>query len=55
MKNQPFQHTNRSIMIDHIEEELGMIIDAWEWSDREIQDMYDTLIGSMYNGIYWNR
>ncbi len=55
MKPEPKQHTNRSIMIDHIEEELGMTIDAWEWSDQEIQDMYDTLIGSMYNGIYWNR
>ena len=55
MKPEYRNHTNRSIMIDHIEEELGMTIDAWEWSDREIEDMYDTLIGSMYNGIYWNR
>ena len=47
--------TNRQYMVDQIEEELGMTIDSWEWSDREIQDMYDTLIGSMYNGIYWNR
>lgn len=45
--------TNRQYLVDQIEEELGMTIDSWEWSDREIQDMYDSLIGSMYNGITW--
>lgn len=47
--------TNRQYLIDQIEEELGMTIDAWDWSDDEIQDMYNSLIGSMYNGIIWKK
>jgi len=40
-------------LVAEIEAELQMKLDVAEWTTEQIQDMYDTLAGSMYNGIKW--
>ena len=50
-----YQSPNREWLIAEIESEFGCTFDLGAWSTSELEDMYDTLIGSMYNGIYWNR
>ena len=50
-----YESPNREWLIAEIESEFGCTFDLDAWSTSELEDMYDTLIGSMYNGIYWNR
>jgi hypothetical protein len=40
-------------LVEELEAELQMKLDVAEWTTEQIQDMYDTLVGSMYNGIKW--
>ena len=40
-------------LVTELETELQMKLDVAEWTTEQIQDMYDTLVGSMYNGIKW--
>ncbi|MCP4632931.1 MAG: hypothetical protein GY855_08385 [candidate division Zixibacteria bacterium] len=40
-------------LVAELEAELQMKLDTAQWTTEQIQDMYDTLIGSMYNGINW--
>lgn len=40
-------------LVTELEAELQMKLDVAEWTTEQIQDMYDTLVGSMYNGIKW--
>jgi len=40
-------------LVEELETELQMKLDVAEWTTEQIQDMYDTLVGSMYNGIKW--
>lgn len=40
-------------LVTELEAELQMELDLAEWTAEEIQSMYDTLVGSMYNGIKW--
>ena len=40
-------------LVEELEAELQMKLDVAEWATEQIQDMYDTLVGSMYNGIKW--
>jgi len=39
--------------VEELEAELQMKLDVAEWTTEQIQDMHDTLVGSMYNGIKW--
>jgi hypothetical protein len=50
-----YQSSNREWLMAEIESELGNPIDLDAWSTSELQHMYDILVGSMYNGIMWNR
>jgi hypothetical protein len=50
-----YKSSNREWLIAEIESELGSPMDLDAWSTSELEDMYDNLIGSMYNGIMWNR
>jgi len=50
-----YQSSNREWLIAEIESELGNPIDLDAWSTSELEDMYNNLVGSMYNGIMWNR
>jgi hypothetical protein len=40
-------------LVAELEAELQMKLDIAQWTTEQIQDMYDTFIGSMYNGINW--
>ena len=40
-------------LVAELEAELQMKLDLAEWTTEQIEDMYDTLVGSMYNGIKW--
>ena len=40
-------------LVTELEAELQMKLDVAEWTTEQIQDMYDTFVGSMYNGIKW--
>jgi hypothetical protein len=43
-------------LITEIESELGMIgLGLEDWTESELEGLYDNLIGSMYNGIMWSR
>jgi hypothetical protein len=50
-----YESSNREWLMAEIESELGNPIDLDAWSTSELEDMYNTLVGSMYNGIMWNR
>ena len=50
-----YESSNREWLIAEIESELGNPIDLSAWDTRELEDMYNNLVGSMYNGIIWNR
>jgi hypothetical protein len=50
-----YESSNREWLMAEIESELGNPIDLDAWSTSELEDMYNTLVGSMYNGIIWNR
>jgi hypothetical protein len=50
-----YESSNREWLMAEIESELGNPIDLDAWSTSELADMYNTLVGSMYNGIIWNR
>ena len=50
-----YESPNREWLIAEIESELGNPIDLSAWSTSELEDMYDNLVGSMYNSIIWNR
>ena len=50
-----YESPNREWLIAEIESELGNPIDLSAWDTRELEDMYNNLVGSMYNGIIWNR
>jgi hypothetical protein len=50
-----YESSNREWLMAEIESELGNPIDLDAWSTSELADMYNTLVGSMYNGIMWNR
>ena len=45
--------THRAWLIAEIESETSITHDWDAWTTNELQDTYDTLIGSMYNGITW--
>ena len=45
--------THREWLIAEIESELSISHDLSAWTTAELQDMYDTLVGSMHNGIIW--
>ena len=45
----------RKRLIAQIESEIGRPMDLDAWTTSELEDMYDNLVGSMYNGIIWNR
>ncbi len=40
-------------LVAELEADLQMKLDTAQWTTEQIQDMYDTLIGTMYNGINW--
>lgn len=46
---------HRRRLIAQIESEIGRPMDLDAWTTSELEDMYDNLVGSMYNGIIWNR
>ena len=50
-----YESSNREWLIAEIESELGNPINLGAWSTSELEDMYNNLVGSMYNGIIWNR
>ena len=50
-----YQSSNREWLIAEIESELGCTFDLDAWSTSELEDMHNNLVGSMYNGINWNR
>ena len=50
-----YESPNREWLIAEIESELGNPIDLSAWSTSELEGMYNNLVGSMYNGIIWNR
>ncbi len=50
-----YESPNREWLIAEIESELGNTIDLSAWSTSELEDMHNTLVGSMYNSIIWNR
>ena len=50
-----YESPNREWLIAEIESELGNPIDLDAWSTSELEDMYNNLVGSMYNSIIWNR
>ena len=50
-----YESSNREWLLAEIESELGNPIDLSAWSTSELEDMYNNLVGSMYNGIMWNR
>jgi hypothetical protein len=54
IKIMSYKSPNREWLIAEIESELGFPIDLGAWSTSELEDMYNNLVGSMYNGINWN-
>ena len=48
-----YKSSNREWLLNEIEAFFGneLEMDLNTWSTRDLEVMYDTLIGSMYNGI----
>ena len=49
-----YELSHRRRLIARIESEIGRPMDLDAWTTSELEDIYDNLVGSMYNSIIWN-